>query len=1019
MSATTRKGVLLVAALWAFAGVASAQYFGQNKVRFKDMDFRVLHTAHFDIHYYPEERDAVKMAAQMAERWYTRYSSILQYELPAGQPVIMYDSQPAFRATTVIPGEIGVGTGGVTEGLKRRVVLPFAGSLAETDHVLGHELVHAYQYAMTSGKGDTAAGGEPGAATLPLWFIEGMAEYLSLGPVDPNTSMWLRDAVARKKLPSFKDLDNPEYFPYRFGQAFWSYVCGTYGDKVIGKMMRAAGRAHSVESAIQSVLGLQPDLLIEQWHKALADAYGPVLARTRPAANQAHAVVAAKEGEDSLNVSPVLSPDGTKMVMFSHRGLFSVDLYLVDVETGEPVKRLTKAAVDPHLGSMEFIQSAGCWRPDGSQFAFATVSGGWPHLVVYDFRQGEVSRDLDLRPLGEIFSPTWPPDGKQIAFSAITGGFTDLYVFDLDSQKLRRLTRDAYADLQPAWSPSGRYLAFVTDRFGTNLADLSYGEYRLALLDVQDGLISALPGFPTGKHIDPHWGNSDETLYFISDHDGISNVYLLDRRADAITPLTDVQTGVTGIANLSPAISVARQAERLAFSSFQDGMYSVYAVDTGRPEERKTELSYKSVATLPPSQRTSDEIGEALQRPKAGLPRPSSFETTDYHPRLSLNYFAPPTISAGVGTYGALIGGGTALYWSDLLEQHQLMTSFQTMATSSGNILRNIGAVAAYQNQQSRWTWGLTGGQVPYLSGSYGSAVASVNSVPVLLEQQTTFWQLERQAKGVFSYPFNRAMRVEFTGGYENIGFAAETETVASLLSTGQVIGSQKTSVPMPDALNFGTASAALVYDTSVFGGTSPAWGRRFRFEAGTQAGSINLTTALADYRQYFLLPKNLTFAVRALHYGRYGGGAEDSRLQDLYLGYPSLVRGYTVNSFTAADCGASLAQNGTCPAFDRLLGSRIAVANAELRIPILGTLGLVPSRGVPPMELAPFFDAGIAWRTTERGTFGTESRSPARSYGTSLRVNVLGFFVAQLSCVRPMDRPTGWRWEFSVVPGF
>jgi hypothetical protein len=62
MIATTRKGVLSVAVLWAFAGVASAQYFGQNKVRFKDTDFRVLHTAHFDIHYYPEERDAAEMA---------------------------------------------------------------------------------------------------------------------------------------------------------------------------------------------------------------------------------------------------------------------------------------------------------------------------------------------------------------------------------------------------------------------------------------------------------------------------------------------------------------------------------------------------------------------------------------------------------------------------------------------------------------------------------------------------------------------------------------------------------------------------------------------------------------------------------------------------------------------------------------------------------------------------------------------------------------------------------------------
>jgi hypothetical protein len=87
---------------------------------------------------------------------------------------------------------LGEGTGGVTEGARRRVVMPMAATLGDTDHVLGHELVHAFQYDLLG----------PNIEGLPLWFIEGMAEYMSLGPRDSQTAMWLRDAAIENRLPA-------------------------------------------------------------------------------------------------------------------------------------------------------------------------------------------------------------------------------------------------------------------------------------------------------------------------------------------------------------------------------------------------------------------------------------------------------------------------------------------------------------------------------------------------------------------------------------------------------------------------------------------------------------------------------------------------------------------------------------------------------------------------------------------------------------------------------------------------
>jgi hypothetical protein len=210
-----------------------AQFYGRNKVQYQRFDFQIMKTRHFDVYFYLQDQQTVKLACLMAERWYSRLSRMFNHELKGRQPLVLYGSSPEFQQTTVIPDILGEGTGGVTESFKRRIVLPYGASLTETDHVIGHELVHAFQYdIMAQGHSDQARGNDIGLR-IPLWFIEGMAEYLSIGPVDPNTSMWMRDAVRRKELPQISKLDNSyKYFPYRWGQAVWAYEVGRSGRRL-------------------------------------------------------------------------------------------------------------------------------------------------------------------------------------------------------------------------------------------------------------------------------------------------------------------------------------------------------------------------------------------------------------------------------------------------------------------------------------------------------------------------------------------------------------------------------------------------------------------------------------------------------------------------------------------------------------------------------------------------------------------------------------------------------------------
>ena len=137
--------VCFAATLLMYPASARAQYFGRNKVQNTRLEFRTLRTEHFDIYYYPEEENVTRQAARMAERWYARYSELLDHTFTRRQPIVLYASHPEFAQTNVNPGTISEGTGGFTERVRSRIVLPFAPGLGETNHVLGHELAHAFQ----------------------------------------------------------------------------------------------------------------------------------------------------------------------------------------------------------------------------------------------------------------------------------------------------------------------------------------------------------------------------------------------------------------------------------------------------------------------------------------------------------------------------------------------------------------------------------------------------------------------------------------------------------------------------------------------------------------------------------------------------------------------------------------------------------------------------------------------------------------------------------------------------------
>jgi Tol biopolymer transport system component len=959
----------------------------------------------------------------MAERWHARLQKVLGHELRGRQPLVLYASHPDFEQTNAISGEIGEGTGGVTESIRRRIILPMGGPLADTDHVIGHELVHAFQFDITTRP--DAAPGETGAHRLPLWFIEGMAEYLSIGPVDAHTAMWMRDAAREETLPQIKELDNPKYFPYRWGQAFWSYVAGRWGDEVVGVMLSTAGNSGDYEVAIQRILGLDSKTLSEQWHQSIRDTYRSILNVARPPSEVGRVVLKGSGGiGGDLHVGPAISPDGKLIAFLSERTGFSIDLFIADADTGKVLRKLTSTATDPHFSSLQFIYSAGGWDATSQRIAIATVTDGRAALAVFNARSGDKEREYPLTQIDEIFNPTWAPDGNAIAFTGMSRGLTDLWVLDLVTGQPRQLTNDPFADLQPAWSPDGRRIAFATDRFSSRLDVLDIGPYRLALIDPAGGQPQAVGAFTRGKNINPQWTADARSLIFISDRDGVSNLYRVTLDGE-VSQLTDIATGISGIAASSPALSVASRAGVAAFSVYDAGKYNVNLLEAAaiKPVEiREIELGAGGVpsgAVLPPLvERTDGEFVAMLADANFGLPPAQEYEVTEYAGGLQLEAIGQPEIAVGADRFGAAIGGGIGFFFSDMLGNQNLATVFQ-ISTLGGNFSwKNMAGQVSYMNKTNRWNWGLVGGQVPYMTGGVRARTDVIGGVPVYVEETIIFRQTDRSAAGVVAYPFNRARRLEFQGGISQIAFDEVTYTEAYDLRNGGLVFRDTQEVEVAESLTMGTASAALVFDTSIFGATSPVGGQRYRLEVSPTVGELRYASLLADYRRYFMPAQFYTLATRVIHYGRYGSGGEDNRLYPLYIGYPSLVRGYDVNTLDSDECIANALSS--CPAFDRLVGSRILVGNLEFRFPLLRPFGASPGMYGPlPVEVALFADAGVAWtRNTTPELFGGQAQHVS-SVGAAFRVNFLGFAVGEFSFAHPLQREKDWVFQFHFSPGF
>ncbi len=1059
---------LVLTLLTGLPALLPAQYFGQNKVQYRTFDFKVIQTEHFDVYFYDRERTAALDAARMAERSYARLSRALNHQFHERKPIILYASHSDFQQTNATGGEVGEGTGGFTDFLKHRNVLPLTGSYDEFEHVLQHEMVHQFQYDIWS-RG-RAGGGIQTLIALnpPLWFVEGMAEYFSKGDLDANTAMWLRDAALEGNLPTIDQMTNdPRIFPYRFGEGLLAYIGHRWGDEAIGAILQGS-LGGNLEGSFRRVLGLGFEELSNQWRDAVQKQYLPEIGNRVRASAFAKPVLTEEKSDGTLHLAPALSPDGTQIAYFSEKDFYFVDLYLADATTGKVDRRLLKSSFSANYETFRFINSGVSWSPDGRYIAMAAKKGPKGDLIIVDVARHREIRRITLD-LNGITTPAWSPDGKQIVFTGYNGGISDLYVVNTDGSGFRQLTDDRNGDFHPVWSPDGKSIAFATDRGpATDFSILSFSNMRIALFHLDDGTIEVLDHMDEGKNVSPQFSPDGQEIAFTSDRNGVTNIYLYDLQDRQLYQLTDLFTGVQGITPLSPALSWAHNADRLAFVYYENEKYDVYTLDNPRSLRKPyhpaplsqpitqvaVQPSLSTQSVVPDSQPQSGAVqqGGSIYRSQSGfresgvaradttlpppvsiselldsvnlnLPDTSEFTIRKNRTKFTPDYVARPSVGYSRDTFGRGFFGGTAVSLSDMMGDHTLVFSgYVNGSLAESQIL------AAYINQRRRINWALIAGQEPYF---YREATEIRRDPNPATAQDTLITNVRRlvlrTASAEAYFPVNRFRRIE-----AGLQLANVSDDRLSLIEpfngfTGSRIDNPRIHTTNLGSSNYVQPSLSMVFDNSLMGYVGPFYGKRYRLSIAQSIGTWNFATATVDYRRYDQLPGPFVLATHGLYFGRIG---PDANQFQTFLGSTDLIRGHTSGSYFRNECRNSNDPGSLtgCNALDRLIGTQLAVASAELRFPLLNSsiLHFLPL-GFPPVDGAIFYDVGLTWRENsvvqlngnDRGN-PLRFRTPLQTYGASLRTNLFNFVILRLDYSIPRDRPgVGGLWTLSLGPTF
>ncbi|MDH3523050.1 MAG: BamA/TamA family outer membrane protein [Acidobacteriota bacterium] len=974
-----RPAVAAVCLLILAAPAARAQYFGKNKIKYQDFDWRIYHSVHFDVHYYPEEEALLEKVVSFAESAYDELSRELDHQVKDPIPLIYYATHDAFEQNNIILNFIPEGVGAFAVPTRNRMVLPVDLPDQELMQLILHELTHVFQFSMLF-EGRAAKGL---TASPPTWFIEGMASYFAKDE-SARDRAYLSDAVVNDRIPPVTATNVTGFFAYRFGHAVFDYVEERWGKDGVRDLLEELRNnlAGQMGRVFERTFQIRPEDMDADFRRWLRGRYLPKLVETGEPGDFGRVFRREETIFSGVMSSPAPSPSGDLVAAFStFKG--DVDVVLYDTKSRELVRNLTSGFDDEfqYLVAQELTLGRKMGRdiafsPDGNTLALFARQGRDRKLVLLDVLRGRVREVLELG-VSQPSAPAWSPDGEKVAFGAYREGRFDIFAVDVASGAVARITDDDIFDGAPVYDPDGKsiVLTSVVGGFG-----------KLFRVDLDDPSRRVQLTFGESHETDATFSPDGERLYYTSDRSGADNVYGLNLETGELIQHTNAVTMC-----FQPAVLASPDGkERLVYTAFWKGRLDVYVLDLGDPITPPIVL-----AAAPPQD--SAVAATSLGRFEPSIEVVIDEDNVDEY-RAHKFFLEDIDVYVGVSDDQTVIGQ-TIVSFTDNLGDRRIVAAFQGVEGFS-----QFQAIYADLSGRLQWNARLFDDETFFI-GRDGFS-----------RGPTAFRQLGAVASLV--YPINPAHRFEVGAGYvqRDLNFQSAARVDPSLFSLEELIILQPALAGLgledltpeelalflqqafPDGIlipvleprkdDYPIVEAALVGDTATYAPWGPISGRRWRLSAShaqdLNAGGTLFSNLGVDFRQYLKLTARSNFAMRL-----WGSFNEGDGANPVFFGGLDTLRGYDFRS---------------------IVGDQGFFGNFELRFPLFDQLSspILRFGGVRALF---FVDVGGAWFDEFGFTFwdGDENRlaDAVASYGYGLSVNFLGI---------DLNFDFAKRWDFETT---